>query len=135
MSEQPISANFIGPVGRHSPSTAPQKLRARAESYDQSGESAAHTAALLRDAAAYIETLEGVLAGEIRRAEDAHGQSLFQSLYIKKLEAVRDAARTVNDDSGPDLAPPLGSMAKLADALHQEWKWRKEVEADGDRNV
>jgi hypothetical protein len=37
------------------------------------------------------------------------------------LESVRDAARAVNDETKGDIPPSLGSLAKLADALHAEF--------------
>lgn len=72
---------------------------------------------------------EVALRSETRRAEDAHGMSLRQALYIEKLEAVREAAHAVNGE----IPTSLGALAKLADALHSEWAWRMDVPEEKSR--
>ena len=42
------------------------------------------------------------------------------------LLAVASAATDVVNECGPDLPPSLGSMARLADAVHAHWKFQQE---------
>lgn len=43
---------------------------------------------------------------------------------IEALRKVEEAARIVNDEAAGGMSPSLGSMAKLADALHSAWRRR-----------
>lgn len=43
---------------------------------------------------------------------------------IEALRKVEATARVVNDEAAGDMPPSLGSMAKLADALHNAWQRR-----------
>lgn len=54
------------------------------------------------------------------------GETLAQAINeIEHLRKVRDAARAINEECTGDLPPSLGSLARLADALHSEWKARQ----------
>ena len=41
---------------------------------------------------------------------------------IERLRTVRDAALAINEECRDGMSPSLGSLAKLSDALHAEWK-------------
>jgi hypothetical protein len=43
---------------------------------------------------------------------------------IERLRTVRDAALAINEECRDGMAPSLGSLAKLSDALHADWKMK-----------
>lgn len=94
--QEKYPAEFVGPVGRHALSGECQ-ARPRNE-----------------------------LEREIMSASVAKNDREWWAMEeIEALRKVEAAARKVVDECRGDFTPSLGSMAKLADALHSSWRRRQ----------